>query len=564
MSTRKETLTNVIRSMRGILFAVLLMSGVVNVLMLTGAIYMLQIYDRVLTSHSVPTLVALSALVAGLYVLYGLLDVLRSQVLVRLGLRLDQKWSPLAHEALLGLSLAGAGSSTAKKPVRDVETVRSFLGSQGPIAIFDLPWMPMYIAFVFALHPWLGLLATAGVGVLMLFTLTTELLSRGSNKELLKANGTRSALVDGNVRNAEVLRAMGFADRAANRFAQANDAALAIHARASDLVGGLSGASRVFRLMLQSAVLGLGAYLTLQGLITAGAMIAASIATSRALAPVELAIGHWKHFTAARQSYASLRETIGRLPDEEAPLELPSPQANLTLEKVAIRAPSSTRILLREISFQLSAGDALGVIGPSGSGKSTLARAMTGVWPLAAGALRLDGAPVDRWPASYFTHHIGYLPQDVSLMDGTIAENISRFDPDADSKTIIQAARAASVHELILRLPDGYETQIGPDGAVLSAGQRQRIALARALYGNPFIVVMDEPNANLDGEGDAALTRAIQSIRERQGIAVVIAHRPSALQAVNLIALIHDGLLKDFGPKQEVLQKLSPRPVSSA
>ena len=552
--------------MRGVLFAVLIMSGVVNILMLTGAIYMLQIYDRVLTSHSLPTLVALSVLVGGLYVFYGLLDVLRSQVLGRLGLRLDQRWSPLAHQALLGLSLSGAGATTAKKPVRDVETVRSFLGSQGPVAIFDLPWMPLYIAFVFALHPWLGLLSTVGVVVLTLFTLTTELLSRGLNKELVKANSVRAAIVDGNAQNAEVLRAMGFAERAAIRFARANDAALAVHSRSSDLIGGLSGASRVFRLILQSAVLGLGAYLTLQGVITPGAMIAASIATSRALAPVELAISHWKHFTSARQSYASLQQTIGQLPDAEAPLDLPAPHKALALEKLAIRAPGSGRVLLREITFELSAGDGLGVIGPSGSGKSTLARAMTGVWPLAAGSLRLDGAPVDRWPDSYFEHNIGYLPQDVSLMDGTIAENIARFDASADAKTIIQAARAASVHELVLRLPDGYETQIGPSGAVLSAGQRQRIALARALYGDPFLVILDEPNAHLDAEGDAALTHALQSIREREGIAVVIAHRPSALQAVNLVALVRDGQLGAFGPKQEVLQKLMPRPqpVSTA
>lgn len=565
MSKRDTAPTNLILdAFKGVLIAVIAMSGVVNVLALTGSLYMLQIYDRVLTSHSIPTLLAFSVLAAGLYFFQGLLDVLRSQILVRLGIRLDRKLVPLAHDAALKLPLMGRSANDAQRPVRDVETVRSFLSSQGPIAIFDLPWMPLYLVFVYALHFWLGVAATVGVVVLIALTLLTEYLSRDLNMKATELGLARSRIADTNARNAEVLHAMGFGQRLAEKFAVANTRYLQVQARASDVIGSISGVSRVFRMLLQSIVLGLGAYLTLQGEVTAGAIIAASIATSRALAPIELAISHWKNFIGARQAYHRLGETLKRLPQTAEPMTLPAPTKLLQLEDVFVVVPGTQKATLRGANFQLEAGDGLGVIGPSASGKSSMARGITGVWPTARGAIRLDGAALDRWPKAFFTQHIGYLPQDVSLMDGTIAENISRFDEAADSQTIIRAAQAANVHELILRLPDGYETELGTAGTALSAGQRQRIALARALYGDPFLVVLDEPNSNLDNEGDAALTGAIHGIRERGGIVIVIAHRPSALHAVNKVAFVRGGQIEKFGARDEVLRDVLQRPRTAA
>ncbi|MEM7777863.1 MAG: type I secretion system permease/ATPase [Pseudomonadota bacterium] len=563
MPAGKSSLALIVEAFRGTVAGVFAISGVVNLLALTGAFYMLQIYDRVLTSHSVPTLVAFSILAAGLYVFQGVLDVLRGQVLVRLGMRLDSQIGPLAHAAALRLPLYGTSANDAVRPIRDVEAVRSFLSSQGPIAIFDVPWMPLYLAFVYFLHPWLGVLATCGVVILFGLTLLTEIWSRDLNAKATEAGLQRTKIADTNARNADVLRAMGFGDRASARYDAVSATYVGIQTRASDVTGGMSGVSRVMRMMLQSAVLGLGAYLTLQGHVSAGAIIAASIATSRALAPIELAIAHWKGFVAARQAHARLNKTLSALPDRTAPIALPPPSRRLALEHVFVPIPGAQRIVLSNASFELSAGDGLGVVGPSGSGKSTLARALVGVWQIARGAIRLDGAAIDRWPDEYFQQHVGYLPQDVGLMDGTISQNIARFDTEADSATIIRAAQAADVHELILRLPDGYETQLGAGGMALSAGQRQRIALARALYGDPFLVVLDEPNANLDSEGDAALTNAIAGVRERDGIVVVIAHRPSALQAVNLVAFIRDGHVAKFGPRDDVLNAVLERPRSA-
>ncbi|MEM8974231.1 MAG: type I secretion system permease/ATPase [Pseudomonadota bacterium] len=564
MATRKQQFMDLLGAFRGVFWAVFAMSGVVNVLALTGSFYMLNVYDRVLSSGSVPTLVALSILAAGLFLVQGCLDVLRSQVLVRIGMWLDREASPLAHDALLSLPLFGQSASDAVRPVRDVEVCRSFLSGQGPVAILDMPWMPLYLAFVYFLHPWLGLLATCGVLVLVSLTLLTEVLSNEVSRDASAAATQRMNIADSNARNAEVLKAMGFGDRASQRFAEASEEHIAVQTRASDITGSLSGVSRVARMCLQSAVLGLGAYLALQHAVSPGAIIAASIATARALAPIELAIGNWRAFVGARQGYARLKRTLSALSDEADPIDLPAPSRRLVIENAFVTVPGTQRLILSNVSCQLGAGDGLGVIGPSGSGKSTLVRAIVGAWPLARGAVRLDGAAIDRWPLAYFSSHIGYLPQDVALMDGSIAANIARFDPEADSRAIIEAAQSADVHELILRLPEGYETQLGPSGTNLSAGQRQRIALARALYREPFLIVLDEPNANLDAEGDAALSRAIDGVRMRGGIVVVVAHRPSALQAVNLVAFVSDGQLAKIGPRDQILKEVLHRPQATA
>ena len=559
-----DHLDKALTGFRGAFAAISAMSGVINVLALTGSFYMLQVYDRVLTSHSVATLIALSLLAIGLYLFQGTLDVLRSQVLVRLGSHLDTQLTPLVHAVAVRAPLRGASRAESLQPLRDVDAMRMFLVSQGPVAIFDLPWMPVYLVFVFLMHPLLGVTALAGAAILVALTFLTERLTGDLQQATAKSAVARMTIADANVRNAEVLSAMGMGPRAVERYARANAQYLANQARASDIAGSLSGVSKVLRMILQSAILGMGAYLAIRGQMTGGAIIAASIASSRALAPIELAITHWKSFVAARQSYARLRKVLnGPLVAGNDPLQLPPPASNVALEGVTVAIPGTHRVVLADISFELKAGEGLGVIGRSAAGKSTLARALIGLWPLARGEVRLDGAALDRWSREELGRHVGYLPQDVELFEGSIAENISRFEENPESGIIIAAARAAGVHELILRLPNGYETQAGADGASLSAGQRQRIALARALYRDPFLVVLDEPNSNLDAEGEAALTAAIQGVRARGGIAVVIAQRPSALNAVDHIAVIADGRLQAFDAKEKVLRKAMRRPLSS-
>ena len=551
--SQKRTPLDELTGVRNILIFVFLVSGVVNVLALTGSFYMLQIYDRALTSQSIPTLLALSALAIGLYLIQGILDVSRSQILVRLGARFDQKLAPLAHKVVIDMPRFGFSTAEANERGRDVDTLRGFLGGQGPIALFDLPWMPLYVAFVYALHPTLGLLTIAGAVVLTLLTLLAEILTKKHSAAAQKAAVARASISDSHARNADVIRAMGFSDRAIARFEKINAEHLALQTKTNDVAGTLGGISKVLRMILQSAVLGVGAYLTIQGDLTAGAIIAASIASARALAPVDLAISQWKNVVGARRSYTRLTETLTSLETDKPVVTLPPPTSSLKVERVTVAAPSTGAVVLSDISFDLKAGQAVGIIGPSGGGKSTLVRALSGVWPLLRGHVRLDEADYAQWVQDDLGRHIGYLPQEVSLLDGTISENISRFDPKADGRKILEAAKAAGVHEMIVRLPDGYETELGPNGTSLSAGQRQRLALARALYDNPFLVILDEPNSNLDADGEAALTVAVQSVRDRGGIVIVVAHRPSALSACDTIGVIQNGKLAAFGPKNEIL-----------
>jgi ATP-binding cassette subfamily C protein len=551
---------NRIGSYRRIGIFLLVLSGVINVLALTGAFYMLQIYDRALPSGSVPTLIALSALAIGFYVFQGVFDILRSQILVRLGARLDNKLAPLAHEVVIEMTRYGYSTSEALERGRDVDTVRGFLASQAPMALFDLPWMPLFLAFVYLLHPWLGLLTLAGALVLCGLTIATEIMTRRTSREMHQAAVTRNTIADSHARNADILKAMGFGSRAVARFKKANARHLEIQTRTSDVSGSFSGLAKVLRMMLQSAILGLGAFLTIKGELSAGAIIACSVASSRALAPVDLAIGNWKVIAAARRSFRRLKQTLASIDDESKVLDLPKPSRSLKVENITVVAPGTGAVLLSEFSFELKAGQALGLIGPSGGGKTSLAKGIVGVWPLLRGSVRLDDADLDQFRADTLGSSIGYLPQDVSLLDGTIAENVSRFDREPDARKIVAAAQAAGVHELIVRLPEGYQTELGPSGMALSAGQRQRIGLARALYGDPFLVVLDEPNSNLDNEGEAALSEALVKIKERGGIVIVIAHRPRALFAVDTVGVVQAGKLVALGPKDEIL-KDSVRPV---
>ncbi len=530
------------------------LSGIINILALTGAFYMLQIYDRALTSGSVPTLIWLSVIAVGLYLFQGMFDILRSQMLVRFGSNVDRQIAPLVHRVVIDMPRFGYSSAEASERGRDVDTVRSFLSGAGPVALFDLPWIPVYLIFVWMLHPVLGMMTLGGALFLACLTIAAELLSRRHAKEMTRAAIQRNNVSDNHVRNGDILHSMGMTDRAIDRFESANRRHLDTQTATSDIAGTFAGISKVLRMMLQSATLGLGAYLTIQGEMSAGAIIASSIVTGRALAPVDQAIAQWKGVISARRSWSRIKDTLAVLDRPPTQFDLPAPSEDLVVEGLTTVAPTTGTVLLSDVSFKLTAGQALALIGPSGGGKTTLARSLLGIWPLLRGSVRVDGADLKQWPTSFFTENVGYLPQEVALLDGTVADNIARFDPDADSKMIFRAARAAGIHDLIVRLPNGYQTQIGPSGQSLSAGQRQRVALARALYGDPFLVVLDEPNSNLDAEGEEALMKAIVKVRERGGIVVIVAHRPSVLQAVDMVGVVQGGKLVSFGPKEEIIK----------
>jgi PrtD family type I secretion system ABC transporter len=549
---RRSPLAAALATCRGALAAVGLFSGAINLLLLTGSLFMMQVYDRVLPSRSVPTLIALGAVTLVLYAFQGVLSLIRGRMLARIGQTIDRQLSGRVFRAIVRRSGARR-EADGLQPLRDLDQLRGFLSGAGPTALFDLPWMPLYLGLCFAFHLWIGLAASAGAAALLILAFLTEIMSGGPTRTAGRMGMARLALAEASRRNAEALQAMGMTTRLAERWGQANDLYMIAHRQASDVAGGLGNLSRVLRMVLQSAVLAVGAYLVISQEATAGVMIASSILTARALAPVELAIAQWRGFLSARQSWARLSELVAQAA-ETAPLPLPPPVECVAMENVSVAIPGTARLVVRDVAFRLVKGQALGVIGPSASGKSSLARALVGVWPLARGKIRLDGAALEQWSGDHLGRHVGYLPQDVELLDGSIADNICRFESGADPAAIVAAARAAAVHALILGLPDGYETRIGESGAALSAGQRQRIALARALYGDPFLVVLDEPNSNLDVEGEQALTQAIIGVRRRGGIAVVIAHRPAALAGVDLVLKMTDGKVQAFGPKQDVLR----------
>ena len=547
-------------SCRGAVLGVALLSGLINILYLSGSIFMMEVYDRVLPSRSIPTLVGLSVIVVVLYLFQGLFDALRGRILARIGAAVDEDLSQAVFQHQLAAPLKGRSEGDGQQPLRDLDQIRAFLSGGGPSALFDLPWMPLYLAICFAFHPYIGLVALAGGLVLVTLTLLTEMLTRGSTKAAVGAAVQRNGIAEGARRNAEVVHALGMAGRIGTRWGEANAQYLAHQQRTSDVAGGFGAMSKVLRMLLQSAVLAVGAYLVIEGEATGGIMIASSILTSRALAPVELAIANWKGFVTARQGWRRLQEQLDKTAPAPDPLALPAPRALLTLDAAGTGAPGSQRFAVQDVSFQLKAGAGLGIIGPSASGKSSLARMLVGVWPTWRGKVRLDAAALEQWPAEERGRHIGYLPQDVELFAGTVAQNIARFEAQPDPQAVIAAAQAANVHEMILHLPDGYETQIGEAGAALSGGQRQRLGLARALYGNPFLVVLDEPNSNLDSEGEQALSAAILGVRARGGIVIVIAHRPSALAGVDQVLVMAEGRVQSFGPKDEVLSKVL-RPV---
>jgi PrtD family type I secretion system ABC transporter len=538
------------------------MSGLVNVLYLTGSFFLLEVYDRVIPSRSVPTLIGLMVLALVLYGFQGLLETLRARILARIGAALDEALSARVFDLVVRAPLKGATPGDGLLPLRDLDQIRAFLGGSGPSAFFDLPWMPIYLVICFLFHPLIGVAALVGAGVLALVTLITDRSTRSPAQAATGHGLRRNGLAEAGRRNAEVLAALGMQDRLGARWARANRDYMEAQQRVSDVAGGFGAGSKVFRMALQSGVLALGAWLVINNMATAGIIIASSILVSRALAPAELAIANWKGFVQARQSWARLSDLLGRIPPVGQPHALPAPHQSLSVEGVSIAPPGTPRLVVQDVTFALQAGQGLGIIGPSASGKSSLVRALVGVWPALRGKVRLDGAALDQWASGDLGRHLGFLPQEVELFAGSVSENISRFEPEADPELVIAAAKAAGVHELILRLSEGYDTRIGEGGAGLSAGQRQRVGLARALYRDPFLVLLDEPNANLDNEGENALTQAILGVRRRGGICVVVAHRPSALAAVDLVLMMADGRAQAFGPKDEVFKRvLRPAPV---
>jgi ATP-binding cassette subfamily C protein len=537
-------------------FGVAIMSGGVNVLYLTGSFFMLEVYDRVIPARSIPTLIGLGGLALALFLFQGLIEIIRARVLVRIGCSLDERLAPRVFDVMVRYPLKAPPGGDGLLPLRDLDQIRSFFSGLGPTAFFDLPWLPVYLAICFLFHPLIGVAALAGAMMLVVLTLLTDRLTRQPQREATRHGARRNELSDAGRHNAEVLHAMGMQANLARVWGEESRSYLTRQRRVADIAGGLGAVSKVFRMILQSGVLALGASLVIQGQATGGIIIASSILVSRALAPAEIAIAHWKGFVAAHQGWARLNAILERFPAETETLTLPPPREALIVEQACIVPPGTQRVVVSEMTFGLRAGQGVGIIGPSASGKSSLARALVGVWSPARGAIRLDGATLDQWPADSLGRHIGYLPQEADLFAGTIASNIARLSPSPDAEAVIAAARAADVHDLILRMPDGYETMIGPGGASLSAGQRQRIGLARALYGNPFLVVLDEPNANLDEPGELALTRAMLSVRLRGGIVVVVAHRPSALAAVDLLLVMDEGRARAFGPKDEVMKQI--------
>jgi ATP-binding cassette, subfamily C, bacterial PrsD len=554
----KNPVAAALKEARARVFRVAAFSGAINLLTLSGSIYMLQVYDRVLPSRSLATLAGLSVMVAGAYLLQGYLDAARTRMLARIGALFDLALQEPLYETLASLPLKGTGMGAVMQPLRDLELVRTFLSGMGPTAFLDMPWIPVFVLGLFLFHPVIGLVALGGGVLIVAATLFAERHSKQFAKSALDRSAQRASLADATARNAEVIYALGMRACFARRWCRLNEAYIEETTRVRDVEAGLGAYAKVLRYMLQSAILGVGAALVVAEQASGGIMIASSIMMGRALAPIEIVLGTWKQLASARQALERLSLSLpeNALPPAPA-VTLPRPAKVLSVHDLTVTPPSSGRPVVRNVSFTLAPGAGLALLGASGSGKSSLAKALVGVWPPAHGAVRLDGARLGQWEADVLGQHVGYLPQEAGLFDGTVAENISRFDETAAGEAVVEAALIAGAHGLIVSMPNGYATRIGDGGALLSAGQRQRIGLARALYGSPFLVVLDEPNANLDSEGEAALARAISILRAKNSIVIVISHRPSALQVLDTALVLHQGAVLAFGPTEKVIAGLA-------
>lgn len=536
-------------------WSVMIFSIFVNLLMLTGPLFMLQTYDRVLSSRSEATLVALLLLVTGLYIMMGLLEYARGRVMARAGARFQTLLDLRVFEAVLRRSVAPADRAKPNTASRDLESVRQLVSGPAPFAMFDIPWTPIFIAAIFLFHPLLGFIAIAGGILLVVLTVLNQIRSRRPSAESQMAGAEADNLGEALRQNAEAVQGLGMRSIGMARWNALRGKALNKQIEASDTTASYTSTSKSLRFYLQSFMLAAGAWLVLQQAISPGMMIAGSILMGRALAPIEQAIGQWGLFQRAWRGWTSLSELLEKTPSDVPRTELPAPKGFVEAQKISVLAPGEQVPALRGISFKVEPGQALGVIGPSGSGKTTLAKVLTGIWAPAAGKVRLDGAALDQWQPDVLGRYLGYLPQEIGLLAGTVASNIARLDPEPDSKAVVLAAQRAGAHELLLSLPQGYDTDIGAGGQRLSGGQRQRVALARALYGDPPVLILDEPNANLDAQGEQALVDAIRDAKSRGRTVIIMAHRPSAIAACDLLLMIDKGNQIEFGPRDEVLKK---------
>lgn len=549
--------TGVLRACRSYFVTVAIFSLAINLLYLATPLYMLQMYDRVVPSASVVTLVMLTiALVIALLAL-AVLDVVRSHVLARAGIRLDRLLSARVMTAVIDNPAAAGGARS--QPLRDTDTFRQFITGAGVNALFDLPWAPIYLAVIFLLHPLLGGFALACAFILLAMALINEKLVRPALNESNDAAARNYSFTEMSLRNSEVVRAMGMTEGLLSRWRRDRNRMIERQVIASDRGSTISGLIRFLRLAMQSLILGLGAYLVIEQVVTVGSMFAASLLLGRALQPVELIVGSWRNMIAARDAFYRTRDLLAAAPPAPVHLALPRPRGEVSVEQLTYVLPRMTRPILHNVSFRIDAGDAVGVIGPSGAGKSTLARQIVGVLRPTAGSVRLDGAEIALWPRASVGQYVGYLPQDIELFADSVAANIARFQ-QADDDAVIEAARLAGVHDMILRLPDGYETLVGDGGATLSGGYRQRIALARAVFGSPSLVVLDEPSSNLDSDGDAALADCMLKLKQARTTVIIVSHRPATIAVVDKILLLVDGRVEAFGPRAEVLARLNPRP----
>jgi len=542
-------------SMRRIFFAAGAFTCVINLLMLMPTLYMLQVYDRVLTSRNTTTLVMITLLTLALYALMGIIEWVRSELLIRAGARFDTRLKNRAFTAAFEARLRGASDSPAQA-LNDLANIRQFMTAQGVFAFFDAPWAPIFMGVIFILHPLMGLVALVGVVVLAVLTLITEVLTRHPLAQANRSAMQASNFVGTNLRNAEVIEAMGMLEDMRQRWHKRHKISLILQQVASDRAGVISALSRTIRVAQQSAVIAVGAVLVIDGAITPGAMIAASILIGRTMGPIEQLIGSWKGLIAARGSYDRLCELLRNHPHRDPGMPLPAPSGQVQVENVGTVAPQGNKVILQGVNFALAPGEVLGIVGPSASGKSVLARMLVGIWPAASGNVRLDGADVYQWNKTELGKHLGYLPQDIELFEGTVGENIARF-AEIDAEAVVVAAQRAGIHEMILRMPEGYETKVGEGGSFLSGGQRQRIALARAIYKNPRLIVLDEPNSNLDEVGETALTKTILDLKAGGSTVIVVSHRTGAIAAVDKLLVLREGQQVAFGPRDQVLTAIA-------
>jgi ATP-binding cassette subfamily C protein EexD len=534
----------------------------INLLMLVPTLYMLQLYGRVVTSRSQETLIMLTAIVVVLFITLALLEIVRSRVLIRISNKMDSILNKRVFDSLFKLAekYPNKASSSA---LSDLTQIRQFMTGNGLFAFFDAPWLPIYVAVLFLFHPDYGYFSLVAIVILLVITTLNEYSTKSKLQEANKFNSEAMMYVNSNLRNAEVIHAMGMKDNIGRRWQDKHYKFLNAQSKASASASIWANTSKITRMMLQSLMLGLGGYLAINNEVGSGMMIAGSIMLGRALAPLDLMVNTWKQFSGARTSYTRLNALLNDFPKEKEYMELPAPTGELLLEQIVVVPPNGKEPSIRGISMKIDKGDVVGIIGPSAAGKSSLARAVLGLWPLANGKVRLDGADISQWDKVKLGQYIGYLPQDIELFEGTVSENIARFG-EIDAKKVVEAAQKAGVHEMILKLPDGYDTKIGIGGSSLSGGQRQRIGLVRAIYNNPILVVLDEPNSNLDEFGELGLIQAINSLKQNGSTVIIITHRPNILQVTNKMAVMKNGLLEMYGNSNEVLAKLrensAPKP----